>query len=205
MRHADPVQPATSIASAPADSKSAKWPAVAATTAALASGVACIVLFRFGSHNVGRSLHAWPHAGWLMVAANFGIAMTIGLLELRGSELYNLESALADDETERSRAEEELLASRYQLHSLVERAPFGICRSSRSKDRFESVNPVFCRMLGYSEAELLGMSLSRQLYATAPNRAELAVSLKRDRKPQAQETVLLHKDGSQVRGVRLHS
>jgi PAS domain S-box-containing protein len=118
---------------------------------------------------------------------------------LRGSELYNLESALADDETERSRVEEELLASRYQLHSLVERAPFGICRSSRSKDRFESVNPVFCRMLGYSEAELLGMSLSRQLYATAPNRAELAVSLKRDRKPQAQETVLLHKDGSQVR------
>ena len=54
--------------------------------------------------------------------------------------------------------------------SLVDRAPFGICRSSLSRDRFISVNPAFCRMLGYSEEELLAMRLSERLYSDAPNR-----------------------------------
>ena len=95
--------------------------------------------------------------------------------------------------------EEQLQESSARLRSLIDRAPFGICRSSLSKDRFEAVNPALCQMLGYSEAELLGMSLSKRLYATAPNRDELIELLKRDRKLQAQETFLQRKDGSQIR------
>ena len=95
--------------------------------------------------------------------------------------------------------EEQLQESSARLRSLIDRAPFGICRSSLSKDRFEAVNPALCQMLGYSEAELLRMSLSKQLYATAPNRDELIELLKRDRKLQAQETFLQRKDGSQIR------
>src|SRR5271165_6598095 len=85
----------------------------------------------------------------------------------------------------RRHVEEQLQESSARLRSLIDRAPFGICRSSLSQDRFEAVNPALCQMLGYSEAELLGMSLSQQLYATAPNRAELIELLKRDRKLQA--------------------
>src|SRR5271166_1560478 len=99
----------------------------------------------------------------------------------------------------RRHVEEQLQESSARLRSLIDRAPFGICRSSMSKDRFEAVNPALCQMLGYSEAELLGMSLSKQLYATAPNRDELIELLKRDRKLQAQETFLQRKDGSQIR------
>jgi PAS domain S-box-containing protein len=95
--------------------------------------------------------------------------------------------------------DEQLQESSARLKSLIDRAPFGICRSSLRKDRFESVNPALCRMLGYSEAELLSMSLSKQLYATAPNRFEIIELLKRDRKLQAQETILQRKDGSQIR------
>jgi len=83
--------------------------------------------------------------------------------------------------------------------SLVDRAPFGICRSSLARDRFESVNPALCKMLGYSEEELLAMSLSQQLYASAPNRAEIIDLLRLERKLNAQETVLERKDGSLVR------
>jgi len=85
------------------------------------------------------------------------------------------------------------------LRSLIDRAPFGICRSSLSRDRFEYVNPALCQMLGFSDAELLGIPLSRELYAQAPNRAELMELLKRDRKLHGQETFLQRKDGSQVR------
>lgn len=83
--------------------------------------------------------------------------------------------------------------------SLVERAPFGICRSSLSGDCFKSVNPAFCRMLGYSEEELLGICISEQLYAEAPNRFELMELLERDHRLNAQETSLRRKDGSMAR------
>jgi len=90
------------------------------------------------------------------------------------------------------------------LTSLIERAPFGICRSSFSLDRFQSVNRAFCEMLGYSESELLEMPISKRVFSVAPNRAELIDLLKRDHRLNAQETFLQRKDGSLVR-VRLTS
>jgi PAS domain S-box-containing protein len=90
-------------------------------------------------------------------------------------------------------------ASLKTLRSLIARAPLGICRTSLRRDRFESVNPALCRILGYSEGELLNLSLSRELYSGAPNRSELIDLLKRERKLVAQETALQRKDGSQIR------
>jgi PAS domain S-box-containing protein len=85
------------------------------------------------------------------------------------------------------------------LQSLIARAPLGICRTSLQGDRFESVNPALCQMLGYSEEELLSVSLSRQIYPTSAARDELIELFERERKLNAQETVLLRKDGSDVR------
>jgi two-component system cell cycle sensor histidine kinase/response regulator CckA len=92
-----------------------------------------------------------------------------------------------------------VVATRLPRCSLVDRAPFGICRSSLARDRFESVNPAFCQMLGYSELELLGMSVSREVYPKVPNRSEIGELLLREHKLSAQETWFRRKDGSQVR------
>ena len=54
-------------------------------------------------------------------------------------------------------------------------------------------------MLGYSEEELLGMSISDQLYSDASNRFELMELLERDHRFNAQETSLRRKDGSLAR------
>ena len=59
--------------------------------------------------------------------------------------------------------------------SLIDRAPFGICRLSLRHDRVKSANPALCEMLGYSEGELRGLSIARQLYANAPNRHEICL------------------------------
>lgn len=85
-------------------------------------------------------------------------------------------------------------------HSLVDRAPFGVCRASVARDCLESVNPALCEMLGYSKSELLGLSLSRDVYVNS--RTELIELLRRDRMLRGQETVVQHKDGRQIR-VRL--
>src|SRR5450755_1544474 len=83
--------------------------------------------------------------------------------------------------------------------SLVHRAPFGICRSSLSRDQFKSANPALCRMLGYSEEELLSVSISEQVFCVAPNRMEIADLLQRDNRLNAHETSLRRKDGSIAR------
>src|SRR6516164_6732310 len=106
-----------------------------------------------------------------------------------------MDSYLAVDPTAEDRTEVSLTT----LRSLIDRAPLGICRTSLKGDRFESVNPALCRMLGYSEDELFSLSLSRQLYSGATNRDELIDLLERDRKLTAQETELLRKDGSSIR------
>ncbi len=109
------------------------------------------------------------------------------------------ELVLATDVTQRLEAEEALRESKAALRSLVDRAPFGIFRSSLAGNCFEAVNPAFCQMLGYSETELLRISLSKELYAPDRNRRELVDLLRRDGRLQAQEIVLQRKDGSEVR------
>ncbi len=85
------------------------------------------------------------------------------------------------------------------VSTLIERAPFGICRMSLARDRFLSCNPALCEMLGYAEDEVPGLSFLQQVYADAPNRTEILELLHRDRRLHAQETYLRRRDGSPVR------
>ena len=109
------------------------------------------------------------------------------------------ELVLAIDVTDRITAEEALRVSRAALHSLVERAPFGICQSGFLAERFDTVNPAFCRMLGYTEAEALNLSLATQVYATPSDRAQFLELLRRNRRLQGHEVTFLRKDGTPIR------
>ena len=109
------------------------------------------------------------------------------------------ELVLATDATHRIESEKALRESRERLRSLVDRAPFGICRSVVYGERFETVNPAFCEMLGYTEEELLNLSLSTQLYANPSDRAHFMELLSRSGSLQGHELTLLRKDGSPIR------
>ncbi len=88
-----------------------------------------------------------------------------------GREPYVL--AHARDITERQLAEEALRRSERSFRTLVERAMYGIYRST-PEGRLLAVNPALVRMLGYgSEAELLAVDLGRDVYADPDERRRL--------------------------------
>jgi PAS domain S-box-containing protein len=72
-----------------------------------------------------------------------------------GARLY--QTAIFDL-TETKRAEQALRESRQRLQATYERAPIGIVESSPD-GKYISVNPEFCRILGYGEEELLCRSI----------------------------------------------
>src|SRR5271167_882812 len=86
------------------------------------------------------------------------------------AEHFRRQLELANDVTQNAEAEAALRESRARLRSLVDQAPFGICRSGFLAERFETVNPAFCEMLGYSEAEVLSLSLATQVYVDPAER-----------------------------------
>jgi PAS domain S-box-containing protein len=68
-------------------------------------------------------------------------------------------------------AEQALRVSEAELRSFVEHAPYGIGRTSVNEDRFLNANPALVKMLGYrSEAEVLALTLTRDLYSEADAR-----------------------------------
>ena len=68
-------------------------------------------------------------------------------------------------------AEQALRVSEAELRSFVEHAPYGIGRTSVNEDRFLNANPALVKILGYgSEAEVLGLKVSRDLYFEADSR-----------------------------------
>ena len=68
------------------------------------------------------------------------------------------------DVTERKRAEEALRRSESGFRSVVEDAPYGICRAS-TEGRFLQMNPALRKMLGYeSQEELLGKDLAKEIF-----------------------------------------
>ena len=66
-------------------------------------------------------------------------------------------------------------------------------------ERFETVNPAFCEMLGYSEEEVLNLSLATQVYANPSDRANFMELLRRNGRLQGHELTFLKKDGSPIR------
>ena len=94
-----------------------------------------------------------------------------------GSRLATLNAELAADIEERKRlellqrqAETELKASEANFRSLVENAPFGICRTILQEDRFLTANQALARILGFpSEQELLTLRLSHDVYLRPEN------------------------------------
>ncbi|HET7566148.1 MAG TPA: PAS domain S-box protein [Gemmatimonadaceae bacterium] len=95
----------------------------------------------------------------LAAALNTELALRFELAERRQAE-----TELRLDATEHHRAEAEraaaidaLRASESRFHSAFDNAPIGMALSTLD-GRWELVNPALCRLLGYTEHELLGRS-----------------------------------------------
>jgi PAS domain S-box-containing protein len=108
---------------------------------------------------------------------------------------------ISQDITERKRAAEKLRRSEEQYRSLVELAPYGICRATRDGSLL-MVNSALVKMLGYENAEeLLGLNLEAEVYEDPRERDRI---LRRARAGPVGpvETTWKRKDGSTI-SVRL--
>ena len=115
----------------------------------------------------------------------------------KGGHCYEL--VLANDVTQRNLMEEALRQSQASLQSLVDSAPFGICRTLLDEDRFESLNPAMLKILGgYSLDEAMGLKISTQVYSDPKERGRLIEILRRNGRIQGCEVSLLRRDGSTV-------
>lgn len=104
------------------------------------------------------------------------------------------------DVTERQRAEDSMRRSELNYRSVVQGAPYGICRVSQH-GRLFNVNPALVLMLGYaSEAELLDVNLDRHIFHDPGERANIVKE--RGESFEGAETSWSHKDGTRIQ-VRL--
>ena len=104
------------------------------------------------------------------------------------------------DVTERQRAEDAMRRSELNYRSVVQGAPYGICRVSE-RGRLFNVNPALVLMLGYdSEAELLDVNLDRHIFCDPGERANVVKD--RGESFEGAETSWNRKDGTRIQ-VRL--
>ena len=105
-------------------------------------------------------------------------------------------SAIARDITGRKRIERELHDREELFHSAFDDAPFGIALSGRDS-RILRVNPTYCRMLGYSEKELLSIRWQQITFADDLAHAHESIArLLRDRPSHVEfEKRYVHKQG----------
>jgi two-component system, cell cycle sensor histidine kinase and response regulator CckA len=105
---------------------------------------------------------------------------------------------VANDITERRRAEEALRQSEESSRALVANATYGIYRSTPA-GRFLAVNPALAKMLGYdSEAELLTLDLAQDVYVDPAVRDRVLASASASGPPREQEVEWKRKDGARI-------
>jgi len=81
-------------------------------------------------------------------------------VELRTKELKQANSELQAEIIERKRAVESLRTANERHRTVCDAAVEGILISEIATKKFRYANPAICRMLGYTEQELVGMSVS---------------------------------------------
>jgi PAS domain S-box-containing protein len=103
------------------------------------------------------------------------------------------------DVSEQRRLEVRLRESEATLRTIFENVQEGILIASAATGMLTMANPAICRMLGYSEAELLTMS-PPQLHPAEvlPQLAEIFEGMERGRFPPVQELPFRCKDGSHL-------
>jgi two-component system, cell cycle sensor histidine kinase and response regulator CckA len=108
--------------------------------------------------------------------------------------------AFATDITERQRAEDAMRRSEVNYRSMVQGAPYGICRVSK-EGRLFTVNPALVAMLAYeSEEELMAANLDRDVFIEPGERAALVKE--QGETLQGVQVIWHRKDGSPIH-VRL--
>jgi len=96
-------------------------------------------------------------------------------------------------------AEDSLQRSQASLHSLVDNAPLGICRTNIEGDCYETLNSTLREMLGgYSLEEALQLKNSKQVWADPRDRGRMAEILRRSRTIKGFETNFRRRDGSTI-------
>ena len=122
--------------------------------------------------------------------------MTITPVRDDGGEVTHF-IAIKQDVTQRRLVGEALQRSQASLQSLVDNAPFGICRTSVEKDCYETVNSTFREMLGgYSVEEALQLRISKQVWADPKGRDRMIEILRRNFRIKGFETTFQRRDGS---------
>jgi two-component system cell cycle sensor histidine kinase/response regulator CckA len=188
---------------------SRRWLITAAIVAAMVATIPCFAHVRLPQNTILRSSSEMVRTDPLLIVLTgvflFAIAKLYKCivrtrhLEQATAELEARARSARENDEHRQVAEEALRESKARLRSLVDRAPFGICRSGYMAERFETVNPAFCEMLGYTEQELLNLSLATQVYANPDERAQFNELLRRTRRLQGHELTFLRKDGRPIR------
>ena len=102
------------------------------------------------------------------------------------------------DITDRKVAEEALQRSEASARSFVEHSPYGIYRST-TEGSFIAVNSALVRMLGYgSEAELLAVDMTRDVYQSPAERARLISEGQSRMRSEPVEVYWKRKDGTPI-------
>lgn len=102
------------------------------------------------------------------------------------------------DVSERKRAEEALRRSEAGFRSVVEDAPYGICRASTA-GRLLQVNPGLQKMLGYeSKEDLLGRDLKTEIFRDSDDYNRLMETLLRTAEIKDVEMEWKRKDGTPI-------
>ena len=102
------------------------------------------------------------------------------------------------DVTERKKAEEQLRRSESRYRSIIENAPYGICRVDQN-GRIVLANRTLVEMLGYRSAgELLNLDIAKHVYEDSEERDRVVASFSSDGRSRAREAKWVRKDKTTI-------